>query len=100
MRPRHDVGVPKDAKPDRYVVDRTGTPDPGDSEYWVLDLVHDFDARVVLAKLGNLYTQRGKEQLAKECFDQLHATQAAHQAHVEKLNPKQKKTTKKENVPA
>lgn len=100
MRLGHDVVVPKEAKPDRYVVDRTGTPDPSDTEYWVLDLVHDIDARVVLAKLGSLYRMRGKEQLAKECFDQLHATQAAHQAHVEKMNPKTKKSTKRENVPA
>lgn len=93
--------VPKEAKPDRYVVDRTGTPDPESAEYFVVNLVHDFDGRVAVAKLGNLYAQRGKPQLAQECFDALHATQAAHAEHVERMNPKQKKkSTKRENVPA
>lgn len=97
MRQVHDVVVPKDAKPARYVVDRVGTPDPANSQYFVMDIVNDFDARVAVARLGAYYRQRGKEQLSKEVFDALEETKAAHQAHVESLNPKQKKSTSKKD---
>lgn len=45
----------KDALPDRYRVDRIGTPDPSDAEYFVLDVVHDQHARQVLWMLVRAY---------------------------------------------
>lgn len=91
----------KPAQPDRYVVDRIGTPDPDSTEYYVLDIVNDWTAREVLALLGNKYRQRGQDGRAQECFDHLHATQQAHRAVMDLRNPKtKKKTTKRQNQPA
>lgn len=80
----------KPAKPERYVVDRIGTPDPASSEYFVLDIVNDWMAREVLAMLGNKYRQHNLEVRSKECFDALHATLEAHQQYWERRNPKKK----------
>lgn len=82
------------AKPDRYVVDRIGTPDPEGTEYFVLDLVHDFDCRAALAQLGNSYRRRNQDQKAQECFDALAASQSAHAAFVERRNELYKKQQK------
>lgn len=41
--------------PDRYLVDRRGTPDPESSQYYVLDVIHDLDARIALWFLVNRY---------------------------------------------
>lgn len=90
---------PKPAKPDRYVVDRVGTPDPESSQYFVLDVVNDWVAREYLARLGNGYRQRGQEVRAQECFDLLDSTLKAHAAVMEARQPNRKKTSaKKENV--
>lgn len=83
--------MPKAAKPDRYVVDRIGTPDPAGTEYYVLDVVNDFQAREILAFLGNKYRRAGQEVKAQECFDVLHASLPAHTAVVEARNPARKK---------
>lgn len=64
----------KSATPDRYVVDKTGVPDPEGTEYYVLNLTHDASAREALAYLGNKYRQRHLNQLSQECFDALNAT--------------------------
>lgn len=85
----------KPATPERYLVDKTGTPDPSNSEYFVMDIVNDFDARVALAFLGRAYEKRGMEVRAQECFGALAKTVDAHQAMCEAKNPKGKaaKTT-------
>jgi hypothetical protein len=93
----HDSDMPKDAKPDRYVVDRIGTPDPGSSQYYVLDVVNDGFAREVLAMLGNKYRRNGREGKGQECFDFLHETYPAHAAVMEARNPPRKGRAKKGN---
>lgn len=90
--------MPKDAKPDRYVVDRIGTPDPSSSQYYVLDVVNDWVAREVLAMLGNKYRQRGHDVKAQECFDLLNQTLEAFAAVMEARNPPRKGRPKKENA--
>lgn len=91
--------MPKPAKPDRYLVDRTGTPDPPSSEYFVLDVVNDWQAREALAYLGNKYRQRGSQVKAEECFAVLDATLPAHGAVMEARNPRPKKgRSKRENL--
>lgn len=92
----------KNAKPDRYQVDRVGTPDPPTTEYYVLDIVNDVEARVALAWLGTRYARAGQKVRADEAHQALHDTQEAHRAVMEARNPKQKKATKKEQrvIPA
>lgn len=85
----------KPARPDRYVVDRVGTPDPATSEYFVLDLVQDWRAREAVANLGNYYRRDGRLQLAEECFLALHETKEAHRAVMEARNPQKKRGAKK-----
>ena len=43
------------AHPDRYMVRRVGTPDPDRTVYYVLDLVHDLNARSALRGLVRRY---------------------------------------------
>ena len=88
----------KPAKPERYLVDRIGTPDPASTEYYVLDIVNDWQAREALAGLGNKYRRRGLEVRAKECFDHLHATNEAHRKVMESRNPQQKKQKRGDNA--
>lgn len=76
--------MPKDALPDRYVVDRKGSPDPEGSEYYVLDVVHDRHARTVLGRLVNYYRQHGQQVAADELVSFLDATVDAHKAVIEK----------------
>jgi len=92
------VVTAKPARPDRYVVDRMGTSDPATSEYFVLDIVNDWQAREAVARLGNMYRQHGKAQLAEECFAALKATNDAHGKIMEARNPQRKKGSKKEVV--
>lgn len=54
------------ALPDRYLVDRVGTPDPESSRYYVIDVMHDLDARVALRQLINKYRHRGPSVRADE----------------------------------
>lgn len=87
----HDGPVPaKPAQPDRYLVDRIGTPDPESTEYYVLDIVNDVDARVALAFLGNSYRKRNQEGRAEACSKALRDTNEAHRLVIESRNPKQK----------
>lgn len=89
------------AKPERYQVDRIGTPDPPSSSYFVLDIVNDLTARNAVAQLGNLYRREGLDVRAQEAFDALHETQDAHRRIIEARNPKKKKTTKADKaIPA
>lgn len=91
--------MPKPAKPDRYTVDRVGTPDPATSEYYVLDVVNDWIAREILARLGSRYREKGQDVRAKECFDLLHDTLEQHAAVMEARNPKRSKGgTKRDNA--
>lgn len=87
--------MPKPAKPDRYQVDRVGTPDPATSQYYVLDVVNDWTAREALAYLGNRYRQRGLEVRARECFDLLHETLEEHKAYWEARQVAEKKTKRR-----
>lgn len=87
--------MPKPAKPARYTVDRVGSPDPPEQEYYVLGLVYDVDSRVALAYLGNLYRRRGMETQAEECFAALHESQDAHRAFIEARTLRQNGKAKK-----
>lgn len=83
----------KDAKPDRYVVDRKGTPDPEASEYYVLDVIHDRHARTALSRLAHLYTNYGQTIAAQEIDDLLSRTSAAHAKLIEDQYQAQKART-------
>lgn len=74
------------AHPDRYTVDRIGTPDPSASAYYVLDLVHDFDARVAVAGLIRHYEMRGFDQKAAQAKQALEETKEAHAAAIAERN--------------
>ena len=65
----------KDALPERYVVDRRGSPDPKDSSYFVLDVVHDMQARVVLRMLVRSYRHPGPSVRADELEQLLDQTE-------------------------
>lgn len=65
----------KDAKPERFMVDRRGTPDPVDSEYFVLDVVYDMDARVALRQLVSKYRYYGPSSRADELEQLLNETE-------------------------
>lgn len=88
----------KPARPDRYLVDRVGAPDPATSEYFVLDLVQDWRAREAVARLGNYYRRDGRLQLAEDCFLALHETKEAHSKVMAARNPQKQKGGKKEVV--
>jgi hypothetical protein len=85
----------KPAKPDRYVVDKVGSGDPPSTEYYVLDVVNDWIAREILARLGSRYREKGLLGNAKECFDLLDSTLEAHRVVMESRNPKQKTSAKR-----
>lgn len=86
---------PKPAKPDRYVVDKVGTPDPPAAEYFVLDLVHDYDARVAGFFLARSYENRNLLQKAAELRQALKDAEPAHKAHCEQLNKRWETKRKK-----
>ena len=64
----------KKAKPHRYQVDRVGTPDPELSEYYVIDVVHDFQARAQLRGLVRAYRSYGSSVAADELEELLDTT--------------------------
>ena len=86
------------AKPDRYVVSRNGTPDPGDSLYYVLDVVHDFEARIVLRKLVRAYRRHGLTVAGDELERFLNETNNAFMNVVMSKNPTKKKKAAKERM--
>lgn len=79
----------KDAKPDRYVVERRGSPDPQDSEYYVLDLVHDHFAREVAWMLVRKYrsASNGTSVRADELEKLLNDTNEPFIRNIEARNP-------------
>ncbi len=85
------------AKPDRYLVDRQGTPDPASSVYYVLDVVNDWQAREALAYLGNKYRQQNQTTKAQECFDLLAQTNEKHMEIMRARDAERNKTSKKGN---
>jgi len=91
--------VAKNAKPDRYVVDRVGSPDPQSAEYYVLDVTNDRHARTVLGLLTRYYRQYGQQIAADEIERMLADTQAAHAKIIQDRfyarNPQAKKSKSK-----
>lgn len=85
----------KPAKPERFMVERIGTPDPPSTEYYVLDLVNDFDCRVALGFLGRSYDRRGMAVKSEECFQALRDTEPAFKAVIDQRNEIYKKAQKK-----
>lgn len=79
------------ALPIRYLVDRTGTSDPPAATYYVLDVVHDFDARVALQMLVRFYRGRDMDVRADELQGLLRDTVEAHRQFVIRTNPKRSK---------
>lgn len=77
-----------EAKPDRYVVDRHGTPDPPGAAYYVLDVVHDHFAREVLWMLVRKYRNGTKltSVRADELEQLLKETDEATRRYYESLN--------------
>lgn len=75
----------KDALPDRYLVDRVGTPDPADATYYVLDLVHDTGARVALRRLVRDYRSHGRHVQADELEKALDDSAEAHVRALQRL---------------
>lgn len=69
--------TPRGALPERYLVDREGTPDPDASRYYVLDVVHDMDARFVLRMLVRSYRSKGPSTRADELEKLLNDSQPA-----------------------
>jgi hypothetical protein len=80
----------KDALPVRYVVDRVGTADPVDSQYYVLDVVHDSAARVCLRRLVRDYRTLGQHVRADELAKALDDTAEAHVRVLQRLAPQGK----------
>lgn len=68
----------KEALPERYVVDRIGTPDPAESQYYVLDIVTDTAARVALRRVVRDYRATGQHVRADELTKALDDTADAH----------------------
>lgn len=72
--------------PDRYQIARVGTPDPDTSRYVVLDIVHDWTARVALRRLVNLYLLSGAPMHAQELEQFLESTEPAARALIDARN--------------
>jgi hypothetical protein len=85
----------KDALPARYVVDRVGTPDPADSAYYVLDLVHDFAARVTLRRLVRDYRAHGQHVRADELEKALDDSAEAHVQILQRLASRDRRPASK-----
>ncbi len=87
----------REAKPDRYLVARRGTQDPENSQYYVLDVVNDYQARAQLRGLVRAYRLYGSSVAADELENLLEQTQQAHkeavEARVARLNQPKKTTT-------
>lgn len=82
----------RDALPDRYRVAQRGTPDPETSRYYVVDVVHDYQARVMLAGLVRSYRLYGQSAHADELEEFLRSTQDAFFAVVDSRNERVKAT--------
>lgn len=78
----------REAWPSNMMVGRRGSPLPPDSQYFVLDLVYDHEARVVVARLGRRYDDAGQQIKAEQCWQALDESQDAHQAYCERRYPK------------
>lgn len=74
-----DAPAPAQARatPDRYEISRRGTPDPDGSRYVVLDVVHDWSARVAMRRLVRLYEIQGALTHAQDLERFLDATEPA-----------------------
>lgn len=68
----------RDALPARYVVGRRGTPDPANSQYYVLDVVNDYQARAQLRGLVRAYRLYGSSVAADELEQLLEGTADLH----------------------
>lgn len=68
----------KKATPSRFMVERVGTPDPETSEYYVLDVVQDQEARAALRGLVRRYRVLGAPMKADELETLLDETDSAH----------------------
>lgn len=77
----------KEATPSRYRVDRVGTPDPDNCQYYVLDIVNDGEARSTLRRLVRSYRTLGASIRADELEDLLDKTQPAHVESVQARSP-------------
>lgn len=87
--------MPKKAVPERYVVDRIGTQDPENSQYYVMDVVNDHLCREYVSRLGNAYRQNGMDVRSKECFALLDETLDAHRVVMEARNQSYKTKKKR-----
>jgi len=68
--------------PERFTVQRIGTPDPPGSNYYVLNVTSDHHARVALRALARGYRLYGSKAAADELEQYLNDTQPDHQAFV------------------
>lgn len=73
----------REALPDRYLVAKRGTQDPESSQYYVLDVIHDGQARAQLRGLVRAYRLYGSSVAADELEAFLDATQQSHRETVE-----------------
>lgn len=89
----------KPALPSRYEVDRRGTPDPPNCDYYVLDAVNDYQARYCLRMYVNALRNKGNHTRAEEIEAGLAASSDAHQKAMSVNNPppKTKKTPARPN---
>jgi hypothetical protein len=83
----------KDALPERFRVDRIGTPDPADSQYYVLDLAYDSAARVCLRRD---YRTLGQHVRADELAKALDDTAETHVRVLQRLAPPSRSASKKD----
>jgi len=81
------------ALPARYSVAQRGTKDPETAAYYVLDVVHDYQARVMLRGLVRSYRMYGSSALADELEELLDQTNDAFASVVEAANEKLRATT-------
>lgn len=82
--------MPKPAIPNRYEVERRGTPDPPDCDYYVLDAVYDYQARYCLRMYVNALRNKGNTTKADEIEAGLAASADAHQKAMSANNPEPK----------
>jgi hypothetical protein len=75
----------------RYEVSVRGTPDPPNSEYWVLDIANDYEARVALWFLVRGYRLASRHTVADELEKALKDSDAAHRKLYEQPEVKAKR---------
>lgn len=89
------------ALPSRYEVERRGTPDPPNCDYYVLDAVHEYEARYILWMYVNALRKRGNTTKADEIAAGLTASKDAHEKAMSANNPPPKtKKTPERPMPA